>query len=72
MSVHAHGVEMNRTAYLPLRQFKKEEIVPTVKADYLRKGKVLQGYVHDESAAFMVLLTENFYEIHNWNILPSL
>ena len=37
--------EMNRTAYLPLRQFKKEEIVPTVKADYLRKGKVLQGYV---------------------------
>ena len=46
-------MEMNRTAYLPLRQFKKEEIVPTVKADYLRKGKVLQGYVHDESAAFM-------------------
>ena len=44
---------MNCTAYLPLRQFKKEEIVPTVKADYLRKGKVLQGYVHDESAAFM-------------------
>mgnify|MGYP006877190637 CR=1 FL=1 len=29
-------MEMNRTAYLPLRQFKKEEIVPTVKADYLR------------------------------------
>ena len=24
-----------------------------MKADYLRKGKVLQGYVHDESAAFM-------------------
>ena len=46
-------MEMNCTAYLPLRQFKKEEIVPTVKADYLRKGKVLQGYVHDESAAFM-------------------
>ena len=39
-------MEMNRTAYLPLRQFKKEEIVPTVNADYLRKGKVLQGYVH--------------------------
>ena len=39
-----------------LRQFKKEEIVPTVKADYLRKGKVLQGYVHDESAAFMLSL----------------
>lgn len=44
---------MNRTAYLPLRRFKKEEIVPTVKADYLRKGTMLQGYVHDELAAFM-------------------
>lgn len=44
---------MARTAYLPLRRFKKEEIVPTVKADYLRKGRMLQGYVHDESAAFM-------------------
>ena len=44
---------MERTAYLPLRQFKKEEIVPTVKSDYLRKGAMLQGYVHDEIAAFM-------------------
>lgn len=44
---------MERTAFLPLRRFKKEEIVPTVKADYLRKGGMLQGYVHDESAAFM-------------------
>jgi beta-glucosidase-like glycosyl hydrolase/CubicO group peptidase (beta-lactamase class C family) len=44
---------MTRTSYLPLRRFKKEEIVPTVKADYLRKGGMLQGYVHDESAAFM-------------------
>ena len=43
---------MNRTAYLPLRRFKKEEIIPTVKTDYLRGG-TLQGYVHDESAAFM-------------------
>lgn len=44
---------MTRTAYLPLRRFTKEEIVPTVKADYLRKGMMLQGYVHDESAAFL-------------------
>lgn len=44
---------MTRTAYLPLRRFKKDEIVPTVKSDYLRKGAMLQGYVHDESAAFM-------------------
>lgn len=43
---------MKRTAFLPLRHFKKEEIVPTVKGDYLRKG-VLQGYVHDEAAAFL-------------------
>lgn len=41
------------TLYLPLRRFKKEDIVPTVKGDYLRKGDLLQGYVHDESAAFM-------------------
>ncbi len=46
-------MSMDRTAYLPLRKFKKEEIVPTVKADYLRKGSQLQGYVHDESAAFL-------------------
>lgn len=44
---------MTHTAFLPLRHFKKEEIVPTVKADYLRKGSILQGYVHDESAAFL-------------------
>lgn len=41
------------TAYLPLRRFGKDEIIPTVKSDYLRKGGMLQGYVHDESAAFM-------------------
>ncbi len=44
---------MTHTAFLPLRRFKKEEIVPTVKSDFLRKGGVLQGYVHDELAAFV-------------------
>lgn len=44
---------MVHTLYLPLRRYKKEEIIPTVKGDYLRKGGLLQGYVHDESAAFM-------------------
>ena len=33
--------------------FPKEQIVPTVKQDYLRNRMTLQGYVHDEIAAFM-------------------
>ena len=41
------------TLYRPLRKFEKEQIVPTVKSDYLRKGKTLQGEVHDEIASFM-------------------
>jgi len=44
---------MTHTLYLPLRRFKKEQIVPTIQSDYLRNRKVLQGYVHDEIAAFM-------------------
>jgi CubicO group peptidase (beta-lactamase class C family) len=43
---------LNRTAYQPLRYFKKEEIVPSSKDDFLRKTTV-QGFVHDESAAFL-------------------
>lgn len=42
---------LQRTAYLPLRTFPKEEIVPSAVDRFLRKS-VLQGYVHDESAAF--------------------
>ena len=44
---------MEHTLYLPLRRFEKEQIVPSVQSDYLRNRKVLQGYVHDEIAAFM-------------------
>ena len=44
---------MNHTSYRPLRRFKKEQIVPTVEKDYLRNYQTLQGYVHDEIAAFM-------------------
>ena len=44
---------MEHTLYLPLRKFKKEQIVPTIETDYLRNRKMLQGYVHDEIAAFM-------------------
>ena len=44
---------MKHTLFQPLRCFKKEQIVPTVEKDYLRNRKRLQGYVHDEIAAFM-------------------
>lgn len=40
------------TGYLPLRRFCKEDVAPTMKDGLLRKS-VLQGYVHDESAAFL-------------------
>lgn len=42
---------LQRTAYLPLRAFPKEEIVPSAVDGFLRKS-ALQGFVHDESAAF--------------------
>ena len=44
---------MEYTLYRPLQRFRKEQIVPTVQKDYLRNRKELQGYVHDEIAAFM-------------------
>lgn len=44
---------MKHTTYLPLRKFPKEQIVPTVSSDYLRSKAPLQGYVHDELAAFI-------------------
>lgn len=42
---------LKRTGYLPLRFLKKEEIVPSSVDRFLRKT-TLQGFVHDESAAF--------------------
>lgn len=42
---------LERTAYLPLRYFEKKEIVPSAVDRFLRKT-TLQGFVHDESAAF--------------------
>lgn len=42
---------LKRTGYLPLRRLPKEEIVPSSVDAFLRKT-VLQGFVHDESAAF--------------------
>lgn len=43
---------LKRTGYLPLRFLKKEEIVPSSVDPFLRKT-TLQGFVHDESAAFL-------------------
>ncbi|WP_029906626.1 glycoside hydrolase family 3 N-terminal domain-containing protein [Prevotella sp. 10(H)] len=40
------------TTYNPLKRFGKGRIVPTEKDDFLRK-QLVQGYVHDEGAAFM-------------------
>jgi len=45
-------MKLRNIAYLPLRKHKMDEIAPTLKKDYLRKG-VIQGYVHDPSAAFL-------------------
>lgn len=42
---------LEHTAYQPLNRFSKEEIVPSSIDDFLRKTTV-QGFVHDESAAF--------------------
>lgn len=42
---------LERTLYLPLQRISKNEIVPSAKDPFLRKC-TLQGYVHDESAAF--------------------
>ena len=42
---------LERTGYLPLRRFPKSEIVPSSVDRFLRKT-TLQGFVHDEAAAF--------------------
>lgn len=42
---------LQRTAYLPLRKVDKRDVVPSNKDLFLRK-ETLQGFVHDESAAF--------------------
>lgn len=52
-SVYLRPMKLERIAYQPLRKFKKEEIIPTVSKDFLRGSKPLQGFVHDEAAAFL-------------------
>jgi beta-N-acetylhexosaminidase len=42
----------DRTTYLPLRKFSRDEIIPTEKDDYFR-NQLLQGNVHDMGAAML-------------------
>ncbi|NDV59904.1 glycoside hydrolase family 3 N-terminal domain-containing protein [Bacteroides sp. 519] len=44
-------MKLTHTAFLPLRYFKKDDIVPSATDNFIRKT-TLQGYVHDETAAF--------------------
>ena len=42
---------LKHTGYLPLKRVKKEQVVPSNRDNFLRQC-TLQGFVHDESAAF--------------------
>lgn len=46
------SLNLRRTAYRPLEKFKSKHIVPTEK-DNRWRGKLLRGYVHDESASLL-------------------
>lgn len=59
------------TTYNPLTKFDKSQIVPTEKDDFLRK-QLLQGYVHDEGAAFMGGISGNAGLFSNANDLAKL
>jgi beta-glucosidase-like glycosyl hydrolase/CubicO group peptidase (beta-lactamase class C family) len=47
-----HRLGANTMTYNPLTKFPKDRIAPTERDDFLRK-QLVQGYVHDEGAAFM-------------------
>lgn len=59
------------TTYNPLTKFSKEQIVPTEKDDFLRK-QLVQGYVHDEGAAFMGGISGNAGLFSNANDIAKL
>ena len=44
---------LQHITYNPLEKVSTEDVIPTVENDYFRKTKLLQGFVHDEAAAFM-------------------
>lgn len=57
--------------YNPLDKFPKEDIVPTERDNFLRK-QLLQGYVHDEGAAFMGGISGNAGLFSNANDIAKL
>ncbi|MDR1883160.1 MAG: serine hydrolase [Prevotella sp.] len=59
------------SVYNPLKEFDKSRIVPTEKDDFLRK-QLVQGYVHDEGAAFMGGISGNAGLFSNANDLAKL
>ncbi len=59
------------TTYNPLSKFDKSRIIPTEKDDFLRK-QLVQGYVHDEGAAFMGGISGNAGLFSNANDLAKL
>lgn len=59
------------TMYNPLTKFDKNMIVPTEQDDFLRK-QLLQGYVHDEGAAFLGGISGNAGLFSNANDLAKL
>jgi len=59
------------TTYNPLTKFDKSEIVPTERDAFLRK-QLLQGYVHDEGAAFLGGISGNAGLFSNANDLAKL
>lgn len=65
------GLGAATTTYCPLKKFDKEIIVPTEKDGFLRK-QLLQGYAHDEGAAFMGGVSGNAGLFSNANDLAKL
>lgn len=59
------------TTFCPLEKFPKERIVPTEKDGFLRK-QLIQGYPHDEGAAFMGGVSGNAGLFSNANDLAKL
>lgn len=51
-SVFYRPMGLRHTAYCPWRRFPREQLVPSVRSDLLRRGEV-RGYVQDEAAAFL-------------------
>lgn len=59
------------TTYNPREKFEKDMIAPTERDDFLRK-QLLQGYVHDEGAAFLGGISGNAGLFSNANDLAKL